>query len=144
MNPKQRRVIIHWRDGSISSQVIRSGFRLWSKHEIERLRQMVESHTDQVEILRAFPDYSWENLQDIYSYNCTPNRRWFTDYAGKRPYPQRTRWQDTLEYKLLNISPESSASYTPIGCQEVLPSLAQMDTASHRRKYHPSGARIFA
>jgi DNA invertase Pin-like site-specific DNA recombinase len=115
-NPKQRHIIVHWRDGSTSSQVIRSGFRLWSKDEIERLRLMVESHTDQVEILRTFPDHSWESIQDIYSYNCTPNRHWFTDYAGKRPYPQRTRWQDTLEYKLLNISPESSASCTSIGC----------------------------
>ena len=111
--------------------------------EIERLRLMVESHTDQVEILRAFPDHSWESIQDIYSYNCTPNRRWFTDYAGKRPYPQRTCWQDTLEYKLLNISPESSASYTPIGFREaVFP--CTLDTAPFRRKYHPGGARIFA
>jgi hypothetical protein len=113
--PKFRNIIIHWRDGSTTSRAIRSGYRLWSKDEIEHLRQLVESHTDQVEILRAFPDHTWESLQDIYSYNCTPNRRWFAEYAGKRPYPQRTRWPDTLEYKLLNISPERSTSSTPIG-----------------------------
>lgn len=50
-----RRITVCWRDDSESSEVIKPLRRnfSWSQDELERLRQMVESSADQVDVLRC-------------------------------------------------------------------------------------------
>ena len=95
-----KRVTIYRRDGSASThQVIReSRGYFWEKDEVEKLREMIESNVDQVEILRAFPDYTWRALQERYSYRFG-KRQWQQLYRGKRTYTKNTKWSDTAEYQ---------------------------------------------
>jgi hypothetical protein len=59
---------------------------------------MIDSHVDQWEILREFPDYAWRSLQERYAYRYG-NGYYPKHYAGKKPYNRHTRWQDTAEYQ---------------------------------------------
>jgi hypothetical protein len=69
----------------------------WSPDELERLRQMVEDSTDQVDLLKAFHGVTWRNLQERYAYHFGDGR-WFAGYTGQRKYGKHTRWQDTEEF----------------------------------------------
>ncbi|MBZ0286838.1 MAG: hypothetical protein K8I30_04435, partial [Anaerolineae bacterium] len=95
-----RRVTVCWRDGSESSEVIKPLRRnfSWSPDELDRLRQMVEDSTDQVDLLKAFDGVTWRNLQERYAYHFGDGR-WFAGYTGQRKYGKYTRWQDTEEFK---------------------------------------------
>jgi DNA invertase Pin-like site-specific DNA recombinase len=108
-----KRIAVHWRDGSISSYDVTRESRgyFWEDEDLEKLRQMVESNNDQVEILRTFPQYTWRALQERYAYNFN-HKHWPSTYTGKLPYPRRTKWADTLEAKL---GPQPDASYASTG-----------------------------
>jgi hypothetical protein len=95
-----RRVAVCWRDGSESSEVVKPQRRnfAWSPDELDRLREMVENSTDQVDLLKAFADVTWRNLQERYAYHFGDGR-WFAGYTGQRKYGKHTRWQDTEEFK---------------------------------------------
>jgi DNA invertase Pin-like site-specific DNA recombinase len=95
-----RRVTVCWRDNSESSDVVKPQRRnfAWSPDELDRLRQMVENSTDQVELLKAFDGVTWRNLQERYAYHFGAGR-WFAGYTGQRKYGKHTRWQDTEEFK---------------------------------------------
>jgi DNA invertase Pin-like site-specific DNA recombinase len=101
-----KRLTIHWRDGSTSSatttQETRSHF--WEKEDIDKLGQMFTDNIDQVEILRAFPAFRWETLQERYCYYFCKDHSRAVHYTGKRTYPERTRWADTREAKLGEFS----------------------------------------
>ena len=71
MTRHTKRITVHWRDGSVSqrSTTHKNTGYFWDDGDLEKLRQMVEGDTDQWEILRAFPDYTWRSLQERYAYN---------------------------------------------------------------------------
>lgn len=95
-----KRLTLHWRDGSISSYDVARESRgyFWENEELEKLRQMVEGDSDQVDILRAFPEYTWRALQERYAYNFNEGH-WPKTYQGTKRYPRLTRWADTEEAK---------------------------------------------
>lgn len=95
-----KRLTLHWRDGSISSYDVARESRgyFWENEELEKLRQMVEGNSDQVDILRAFPEYTWRALQERYAYNFNEGH-WPKTYQGTKCYPRLTRWADTEEAK---------------------------------------------
>lgn len=103
VSSSRQRIMILWRDGSKSVEIIqrrtRFGRRFWDEYQHQRLVEMIEANCDQVDILRAFPDYSWNNLQKRYI-RFKRVRYWPRDYAGHRPYKKETRWEDTKEYQL--------------------------------------------
>lgn len=97
---KTKLVRVNWRDGSISqrSTTHKSLGYFWEDVELDKLRQMVEGHVDQWEILRTFPDYNWRSIQERYAYNFGDGH-WYREYRGRKPYNRYTRWQDTAEYQ---------------------------------------------
>ncbi|MCK6580684.1 MAG: recombinase family protein [Anaerolineae bacterium] len=94
-----KHITVFWRDGSTSERSTTHKARgyFWDEAELETLREMFDSHVDQWEILRAFPDYAWRSLQERYAYRYG-NGYYPKHYAGKKPYNRHTRWQDTAEY----------------------------------------------
>jgi DNA invertase Pin-like site-specific DNA recombinase len=114
LNTASKKITIYWRDGSQSAQihVRKSSGYYWEPENLEKLRDMVENDVDQVEILRAFPDYSWRALQERYAYRYGDGR-WRKDYAGVRRYPRNIRWEDTEEAQTESSpQPEASSSST--------------------------------
>ncbi len=110
-----KRITIAWRDGSTSSYEIARESRgyFWEEDDLQQLRQMVERNADQVEILRAFPQYTWRALQERYAYNFG-HGHWPKTYTGERPYNRHTRWVDTAEAKAeaqLKASTASTGRY---------------------------------
>jgi DNA invertase Pin-like site-specific DNA recombinase len=91
---------VFWRDGSTSERSTTHKARgyFWDEEELETLREMIDNHVDQWQILREFPDYSWRSLQERYAYKYG-NGLYPSHYAGKKPYNRHTRWQDTAEYQ---------------------------------------------
>jgi len=104
-----KRVTVHWRDNSTSSyDVIReSRGYFWEEDELALLKQLVESNTDQVDILRAFPQYRWRAIQERYAYNFN-HRHWSKTYSGVLKYNRNTRWADTDEAKAEQASQVTS------------------------------------
>ncbi|NJO82731.1 MAG: hypothetical protein HC828_07830 [Blastochloris sp.] len=99
LNPLERQLLIQWRDGTESQTTFtRQGWRMfWSPDEIEKLGELVASNAHQAEILQAFPEVAWKDIQARYRYhfkNSMPKV-----YKGEKPYPIECRWQDTDEYK---------------------------------------------
>jgi hypothetical protein len=95
----RRRVTVQWRDDSQTARTVQTTnvYFSWTPDELHKLKQMVENHEDQVEILRAFPGVPWGCLQQRYAYHFG-GRRWFADYRGKRRHNLRTRWEYTEEF----------------------------------------------
>jgi DNA invertase Pin-like site-specific DNA recombinase len=151
-----KRLVIHWRDGSTSERV--SGHKsrgyFWDEADLEKLRQMIDQHVDQVEILKAFPSMTWRSLLERYAYRWG-DHHYPTHYQGKRPYPRSVSWTQTAEYKaeaafLGKPLPQLAASYAsidplrPIFCGEYGRSSllqsenpAAMDGASGGRPHPP-------
>jgi DNA invertase Pin-like site-specific DNA recombinase len=100
-----KHITVFWRDGSTSERSTTHKARgyFWDEAELEALREMFDSHVDQWEILRAFPDYAWRSLQERYAYKYG-NGHFPRHYAGKKPYNRHTRWQDTAEYQAESIN----------------------------------------
>ncbi len=94
-----KHITVFWRDGSTSERSTTHKARgyFWDEEELESLREMFDTHVDQWEILRAFPDYAWRSLQERYAYKYG-NGHFPHHYDGKKPYNRHTRWQDTAEY----------------------------------------------
>jgi hypothetical protein len=111
LNTASKEISIYWRDGSQSAQIyVRKGNGYyWEPENLEKLRDMVENDTDQVEILRAFPDYSWRALQERYAYHYGDGH-WRKSYAGAHPYPRNTRWEDTEEAQTESASQLEASS----------------------------------
>lgn len=97
---------VHWRDGSTASQKAthRSKGYFWEEEALEQLREMVETDAPQWQILKAFPDHTWKALQERYAYRYGSGR-WWTDYAGDKPYGRYTRWRGTEEYRAEQKNP---------------------------------------
>jgi hypothetical protein len=95
-----KRITVCWRDGSASSYDVTRESRgyFWEDEELEKLRQMVEASADQVEILRAFPQYTWRAIQERYAYNFGDGH-WPKSYTGQKKYTRYIRWEDTEEAK---------------------------------------------
>jgi hypothetical protein len=95
-----RRITVCWRDGTETTECIKNRQRYfsWSQDELGRLRQMVENHTSQIELLRAFPGVTWRGIRERYTYHFGRGK-WRGVYKGKVHYGGKTRWQDTEEYR---------------------------------------------
>jgi hypothetical protein len=103
----EKEICVQWRDGSTSSQIVtRYNWHghYWNKADIEQLCQMMDANVPQVEILRAFPGYTFRTLLGRYAIHGTPDRK-YAHYQGERPYGVRTRWEDTEEYRLEQQNP---------------------------------------
>ena len=102
---------IYWRDQSQSSREFRPRHHRfpWTKEDIDRLRQMVESNTDQVELLAAFPGATWRAIREFYGYHFVRGL-WHKHYRGRVIYDDKTRWQDTAEYRAVAPNPQHAAS----------------------------------
>jgi DNA invertase Pin-like site-specific DNA recombinase len=99
LNPLERQLLIQWRDGTESQTTFtRQGWRMfWSPDEIEKLGELVASNAHQAEILRAFPEVAWKDIQARYRYHF---KKYMPKvYKGEKPYSIECRWQDTDEYK---------------------------------------------
>lgn len=59
---------------------------------------MMDANLPQVDILRAFPGYTFKSLAVRYAYHGTPDNS-YARYQGERPYTLGTRWEDTEEYR---------------------------------------------
>lgn len=90
-------ITVHWRDGTTSSASTthKSTGYFWADTDIERLKRMIADNVDQVDILRAFPDYKWGSLADRLRYHM--GKGWWRTYTGKKKYPTKTKWADTEE-----------------------------------------------
>ncbi|MBZ0296802.1 MAG: hypothetical protein K8L99_29850 [Anaerolineae bacterium] len=90
-------VTVHWRDGSTSTESTthRSIGYFWDDEDIARLREMFTHNADQVDILRAFPDYKWRALTQRMRYHF--GKGWWKSYTGDKKYPRNTAWADTEE-----------------------------------------------
>ncbi|MCL4880442.1 MAG: recombinase family protein [Anaerolineae bacterium] len=108
LNRATKRIQIHWRDGSISEQLVMrhtKGF-LWEDEDLALLKTLIEGQAEQADILKAFPERNWRQIRDIYMYHYGNDRR-FSDiynvYGGKKRNERRYRnhecWEDTDEYK---------------------------------------------
>lgn len=116
VNRTVKSITVHWRDGSTSQvKTLRKSLGyFWEPEALERLREMVENDVDQVEILRTFPGFTWRALQERYAYNFG-NGHWRKEYAGKRPYTVKTRWEDTEEAQQEAELPQLDASSPSTG-----------------------------
>jgi hypothetical protein len=76
---------------------------------LERLRQMVESHASQVELLCAFPGVSWRGIRERYTYHFGRGK-WRGVYQGRVRYDGKTRWEDTEEYQFTSTTTQPSVS----------------------------------
>ncbi|MHB8629990.1 MAG: recombinase family protein [Aggregatilineales bacterium] len=115
LNRSTKRIAVYWRDSSSSSYDVTRESRgyFWEDEELEQLREMVDRSADQVDILRAFPQYTWRAIQERYNYNFG-NGHWPRSYKGKKKYTRYIRWEDTEEAKSdtqLNGSCPSSDRY---------------------------------
>ncbi|MCB9453330.1 MAG: recombinase family protein [Anaerolineaceae bacterium] len=92
-----KRITIHWRDGSTTTESTthRSTGYFWEDDDLEQLRTMIEDNVDQVDILRAFPDYRWRALTQRMRYHF--GKGWWKSYTGAKKYPRDTTWADTEE-----------------------------------------------
>ena len=116
MTRHTKHVTVFWRDGSTSqrSSTHKARGYFWDEEELETLREMFDTHVDQWEILRAFPDYAWQSLQERYAYKYG-NGHVPRHYAGKKPYNRHTRWQDTAEYQAEIKASQLAASTASTG-----------------------------
>jgi hypothetical protein len=73
----RRTLVVEWRDGTQSECVVQTSntYFSWSPTELAKLKELVESNADQIDILRAFAGVTWENIQQRYAYHFS-NRRW--------------------------------------------------------------------
>ncbi len=106
-----RRISVSWRDGTQTTECIknRQQYFAWSPDELERLRQMVENHASQVELLCAFPGVSWRGIRERYAYHFGRGK-WRGVYRGKVRYGGNIRWEDTEEYQLSATTAQPSMS----------------------------------
>jgi DNA invertase Pin-like site-specific DNA recombinase len=90
-------ITVHWRDGSTSTESTthRSTGYFWDDEDIERLHEMFANNVDQVDILKAFPDYKWRALTQRMRYHF--GKGWWKTYTGEKKYPRNTAWADTEE-----------------------------------------------
>ena len=56
---------------------------------------IVWNNADQVDILKAFPDYRWRALTQRMRYHF--GRGWWKSYKGEKKYPRNTTWAGTEE-----------------------------------------------
>lgn len=117
-----KQITVHWRDGSTSlrSTTHRSLGYFWGDEDIERLHTMIENNVDQVDILRAFPDYQWNALTARMRYHF--GKGWWKTYKGKKKYPRNTTWADTeeaqAEVQQLKPSEDCTDPLQPAFCVE--------------------------
>ena len=92
-----KHITVHWRDGSTSmhSTTHRSKGYFWEDEDIDRLKQMFDDNVDQIEILKAFPDYRWKALTERMRYHF--GKGWWKIYKGEKKYVAKTKWADTEE-----------------------------------------------
>jgi hypothetical protein len=92
-----KHITVHWRDSSTSmhSTTHRSKGYFWEDEDLDRLKAMFDNDVDQVEILRAFPDYVWRALTQRMRYHF--GKGWWKGYQGEKKYPRNTSWADTEE-----------------------------------------------
>ena len=115
-------VEIYWRDGSITKRDVQRGSRgsFWTQEDINKLRDLIESNENQIDILRTFPQYTWRQLQQRYAYHFN-NNRWVKSYAGEVKYTRHKKWSDTDEH-----------------AAQLIKSRVQSDT---RRRYKSGGSQ---
>jgi len=111
----QRTVTVVWRDGTETTRTLQRESRYrtaWSDSEYLRLRGMVESGADQVELLRAFPHASWRTLRELFVYHFGIEA-WRAAFRGRKAkYGARTRWEQTDEFRALPEGARSAPSIT--------------------------------
>jgi len=95
-----RRMTIHWRDGSTSDFDFRRGAKrvFWSEEELNQMQEMVENAVPQWQILKAFPDCTWHMIVLRYFYHFGEGS-FARIYQGEKKYPYSAYWKDTDEYQ---------------------------------------------
>jgi DNA invertase Pin-like site-specific DNA recombinase len=95
-----RRMTIHWRDGSTSDFDFRRGAKrvFWSEEELNHMRQMVETAVPQWQIMKTFPDCNWNMIVLRYLYHFGEGS-FAKVYQGEKKYPYSAYWKDTDEYQ---------------------------------------------
>ncbi|MEM9954324.1 MAG: recombinase family protein [Chloroflexota bacterium] len=92
-----KHITVYWRDASTTmhSTTHRSRGYFWEDEDIQRLKQMFDDNVDQIEILKAFPDYRWKALTERMRYHF--GKGWWKTYTGEKKYVAKTKWADTEE-----------------------------------------------
>lgn len=64
-------ITVHWRDDSATTESTAhySTDYFWDEEGLDRLKVMFDADADQVDILRAFPDYPWQALTQRMRYH---------------------------------------------------------------------------
>jgi len=119
-------ITVHWRDGSttIESTTHRSTGYFWDEEDLDRLKAMFDADADQVDILRAFPDYPWRALTQRMRYHY--GKGWWKSYNGEKKYPRDVRWEATEE-----AAAEAAAFTAEAEAEEVLVDVVQQPSLSY-------------
>lgn len=113
-----KQVTVHWRDGSTSANTVSrfSTGQYWDDFQLRELKALVESGVSQVEVLRAYPNYSWRRIMEKYAYHFGPNgKRYKGLFKGQVNYPNKTRWADTKEFLIEQMSQKGQTN--PLGAE---------------------------
>lgn len=92
-------ITVYWRDGSTSSERSAHCSRgyFWEEDALQKLTWMFENNIAQVEILKAFPRYTWQALNARMRYHH--GQGYGAVYTGEKKYNRTTKWADTEEAK---------------------------------------------
>jgi hypothetical protein len=106
-----RRMTIHWRDGSTSDFDFRRGAKrvFWSEDELNHMREMVETGVPQWQIMKTFPDCNWNMIVLRYLYHFGEGS-FAKVYQGEKKYPYNAYWKDTDEYQAEQSAFQNHAS----------------------------------
>jgi hypothetical protein len=106
-----RRMTIHWRDGSTSDFDFRRGAKrvFWSEDELNHMRAMVETAVPQWQIMKTFPDCNWNMIVLRYLYHFGEGS-FAKVYQGEKQYPYSAYWKDTDEYQAEQSAFQNHAS----------------------------------
>ena len=106
-----KHVVVHWRDGSTSSDhtTHRSRGYFWEEEDLQKLATMIADNVDQVAILREFPDHQWRALRQRISYHY--GKDLWAAYAGVKKYHNSICWADTVEAR----AEQDAGAQTAIG-----------------------------
>lgn len=114
LNEAQRKLVVEWRDGTLSETTFRTGKNrhFMTKSERQKLVQMIRDQQPQWEILREFPEITWESI--VMRFYRDGNADGTPAHIGevyKQPlkYSYKHTWYDTEEYQQSLSIPSSSS-----------------------------------
>ncbi|MEO1645557.1 MAG: hypothetical protein AAFR67_10250, partial [Chloroflexota bacterium] len=119
---ERRHLVVQWRDGteSLHHFTRRQRKNRLTEAQKVRLKELVEKQVSQVELLRAFPDMQWRQIQRRYAYYFGDGN--FIDhYHGEVSYGHKATWYDTEECQAeAEHAAQTSVSFYPHHTKESL------------------------